>query len=118
MSRGERDSVVVLAGTYGEAGALERFGPALGLPLPVSAHNSYWYWRRPHDDGATVVAVRQTPAYLDRWFRHCEVAARVDNGLGVDNEAQGKPISVCRGLRGSWRTVWPQMRSSLQCRRS
>lgn len=110
LPRSERDSVVVLTATYGEAGALERFGPAHGLPLPVSAHNNYWYWRRPHDDEATVVAVRLPLPYLRRWFERCDVVARVDNGLGIENEAQGKPISVCRGLRGPWRTVWEEMR--------
>jgi hypothetical protein len=27
---------------YGEAGAMEYFGPELGLPPVLSAHNSYW----------------------------------------------------------------------------
>ena len=28
----------------------------------------------------------------------------------VDNEVQGEPILVCRGLRGTWPSVWERMR--------
>lgn len=103
----ERDRVVLLAGTYGEAGALDRYGPTVGLPEVYSGHNSYWHWRRPRDDDATVVAVRVPGDLLDRHFQHCEQVATVDNGLGIDNEAQGQPVRVCRGLNGSWAEVWP-----------
>ena len=42
----ERDSVVILTGSYGEAGAIDRFGPALGLPPAFSPHNSYADFRQ------------------------------------------------------------------------
>ena len=107
----EQDGVVLLTGSYGEAGALERFGADHGLPPPFSPHNHYAYFRRPTDDRATVVTVRISPGgRLDQWFESCEVVDHVDNGLGVDNEVQGQPIMVCRGLLGTWEEVWPQLR--------
>lgn len=107
----EQENVVLLTGSYGEAGALERFGPAYGLPEPFSPHNHYAYFRRPTDDDATVVTVRLSPGdRLDPWFDSCEVVAHVDNGLDVENEVQGQPIMVCRGLLGTWEQVWPQLR--------
>ena len=36
----ERDSVVLLTGNYGEAGAIDHFGPAAGLPPAYSGHNA------------------------------------------------------------------------------
>jgi hypothetical protein len=57
-----------------------------------------------------VVAVRFRPEYLDRFFESCEVVAHVDNGFDIDNEAQGQPIYVCRGLRGRWEDLEPEMR--------
>lgn len=106
----EQDDVVPLTGTYGEAGALDRFGADHGLPAPFSPHNNYAYFRQPTDDGATVVAVRFAPdGRLDPWFESCEVVDHVDNGLGVENEAQGQPIMVCRDLLGTWDEVWPQL---------
>ena len=40
----------------------------------------------------------------------CRQVATVDNGQGVNNEVQGKPILVCHGLRGDWAEVWKRMR--------
>jgi 4-amino-4-deoxy-L-arabinose transferase-like glycosyltransferase len=107
---GERGSVVLLTGSYGEAGALDRFGPSRGLPPAYSPHNSYADFRRPTDDGATVVAVRLPHDRLAPHFERCELVEAVDNGLGVDNEVQGTPIHVCRGLRGSWEATWEELR--------
>jgi 4-amino-4-deoxy-L-arabinose transferase-like glycosyltransferase len=110
LPAGERDHVVILTASYGEAGAVDRFGAALGLPPAYSAHNGYYDFRRPQDDGATVVAVRYEPDELAPYFADCAGVARVDNGRGVDNEAQGTPIVVCRGLRHPWSETWPRLR--------
>lgn len=40
----DRDRACVFTGNYGEAGAIDHFGPALGLPPAISGHNSYWLW--------------------------------------------------------------------------
>lgn len=106
----EAERAIVLTGTYGEAGALDRYGPEAALPTVYSGHNGYWSWRRPTDDAATVVAVRLSPAFLDEHFRTCTPAGTVDNGMGVDNEVRGAPITVCRGLRGTWAQRWPEFR--------
>lgn len=106
----EAGGAIVLTGSYGEAGALDRYGPSLDLPTVYSGHNSYWSWRRPTDDDATVVAVRLPRSFLARHFRSCRPATTVDNGFGIDNEAQGAPITVCRGLVGTWGQVWPDFR--------
>lgn len=106
----ERDDVVLLTGSYGEAGALDRFGPALGLPTAYSAHNSYADFRQPNNESATVVALRYDAVHLSRHFDDCDVVAIVDNGYDIVNEVQGTPILVCRGLRGTWPEVWEQLR--------
>jgi 4-amino-4-deoxy-L-arabinose transferase-like glycosyltransferase len=106
----ERQHVVLLTGSYGEAGALDHFGPALGLPPAYSPHNSYADFRQPTDADATVVAVRFSRDELMRYFDQCTQVATVDNGLGIDNEVQGTPIMVCRGLRGTWPVVWDELR--------
>lgn len=47
---------------------------------------------------------------LARNFHTCRRATTIDNGLGVDNEAQGQPLWVCHGLNGSWAEAWPAFR--------
>jgi len=68
----ERSSVMLLAATYGEAGALDRFGGSYGLPHPFSGHNSHADFRQPTDDAATVVAVRYRATALAPYFERCE----------------------------------------------
>jgi hypothetical protein len=105
----ERATAVVLTGSYGEAGALDRVRTQLGLPHVYSPHNSYADFGRPHDDSATVVAVRFTPAYLHRYFTDCRPAGTVRNAKGIHNEVAGTPITVCRGLRRPWPDTWRDM---------
>ena len=106
----ERRSVVLLTDTYGEAGAIAGYGRARGLPPVYSPHNSYADFGRPTDASATVVAVRFRPDELAPYFRRCRQVDTVDNGLGIDNEAQGTPIVVCRGLQRGWEATWEQLR--------
>jgi hypothetical protein len=106
----ERSHVMILTGSYGEAGAIDRFGPTRGLPPAFSPHNSYWYFRQPTDGDATVVAVRWELSELDPYFRTCQQVGVVDNGLGVQNEVQGQPIVVCHGLRRPWPVTWRRMK--------
>src|SRR5207302_8705335 len=40
----DRQGAMVLASNYGEAGALDLYGPGLGLPSVVSPHLTYYYW--------------------------------------------------------------------------
>ncbi|MCB1058156.1 MAG: glycosyltransferase family 39 protein [Acidobacteria bacterium] len=40
----DRAQACVYTQNYGEAGAIDFFGPELGLPPATSGHNNYWYW--------------------------------------------------------------------------
>jgi len=105
--RGTR--AVIVTRNYGEAGAIDRYGPGLGLPHAHSGHNAYGDWGSPPNGSAPVVAVGLPPRELAQ-LRTCRVAARIDNGLGVDNDEQGTRVLVCRGPVGSWSHVWPALR--------
>ncbi|MGK5551471.1 ArnT family glycosyltransferase [Actinomadura kijaniata] len=107
----ERARATILTSNYGEAGAIDRYGPALGLPRPHSGHNGYWYFGRPADTGGpTIVVGPDSAAPLTRFWTQVTVAGRVDNGVGLDNEEQGKPVFVCRGQREPWARLWPKLR--------
>ncbi|HEX6470668.1 MAG TPA: glycosyltransferase family 39 protein [Streptosporangiaceae bacterium] len=114
LPNGERAQAILLMSNYGEAGALDRYGKAFGLPRPYSGHNGYWYFGRPPDTGGPTIVVGPDaaagPAYLHRFWTDVTIAGRIDNGAGLDNEEQGKPIWVCRGQRAPWPALWPQLR--------
>ena len=100
--------VAVLAHNYGEAGAVDRYLPS--LRPAYSGHNAYWDLGPPPDDATAVIVVGYAPEQLGAWFGRVEPAARIDNGVGLDNEEQGVRVWVARDRRAPWRELWPQLR--------
>jgi 4-amino-4-deoxy-L-arabinose transferase-like glycosyltransferase len=105
----ERAHAVVYASNYGEAGAINRYGPGDGLPAVYSGHNQLVDEGRPPDATTTVVFVGGQYDDAGRWFGSCTVKAHLENQLGVDNEEQGKPVAVCRGPKAPWPQLWPRL---------
>jgi 4-amino-4-deoxy-L-arabinose transferase-like glycosyltransferase len=106
----EQASTAVLTTSYAEAGAVDRFGPALGLPQAYSGHDGFWYWGPPPASATTVVAVGFERATLERSFGSVRLARLLNDRLGVDNDNQGAPVWICRQPRGSWRALWPRFK--------
>lgn len=96
----ERRRARVLAGSYGEAGALEVLGRPLGLPPVVSGHNSYWTWSAPLPADAVVVvaSARTRDEDLARAFEHVETHGAVRCALCLPAQRDA-PIRVARALR-------------------
>jgi 4-amino-4-deoxy-L-arabinose transferase-like glycosyltransferase len=109
LPEGRRRGAVILARNYGEAGAIDRYGPALGLAHAYSGHNAYGDWEPPPDGAAPVVAVGLRPGEAAH-LRACRVAARIDNRAGVDNDERGKAVMICGGPRRPWSQEWPALR--------
>ncbi|MEV7771733.1 glycosyltransferase family 39 protein [Kitasatospora sp. NPDC086791] len=106
----EKARAVLLAGNFGEAGALDRFGGKYHLPEVYSGHNELHNWGPPPASADVVVTVGVDQARLTADFERCTAAAKLDNGLDIDNPEQGRQISVCRGPRAPWKTLWPAYR--------
>lgn len=104
----ERDRTGILAGNYGEAGALNLYGPSLGLPRTMSLTNSFWY--RGYDSRLpqTVILTGFDFNEGKRLFDSCVVAAKNTNPFGVENEeSRDHPdILLCRTLRMPWPVYW------------
>ncbi|MFE5670938.1 glycosyltransferase family 39 protein [Agromyces sp. NPDC056523] len=100
----------IVAANYGEAGALDRFGPALGVSADrvFSGHNELWFAARPTDGADAAIFVGYSPAFVGPLFESCEVRRLLDNDVDVDNEEQRLPITVCTGMRMPWSEAWPR----------
>lgn len=106
----DRQHAVLLAANYGEAGALDRFGPALGLPQAYSGHNSYWWWGPPHEPRGVTIAVGYDACPLAGAWGDVTLAAVNHNAWNVSNDEQGARISICRAQRAPWAALWPRLR--------
>lgn len=101
---------IVLTANYGEAGAIDRYGPELGLPRAYSGHNAYADWGPPPGDSGPVIVVGYSQEAAARHLDGCKVAAHIDNREDVDNEEQDGPVLVCTGPDRPWSELWPTLR--------
>ena len=105
-----RSRTTLLTSNYGEAGAIERFGPADGLPTAYSGSNNFWLWGPPPARDTAAIAVGMDPGFLRREFAHVRRIGTFENGLGVSDDEQGAAIYLATGLRSSWARAWPAFR--------
>ena len=106
----QRRQTTILTGNYGEAGAIGRYGPGLGLPPMYSGANNFWLWGPPPAADTAAIAVNVDPALLRREFTRVRRVATFWNGLGVSDDEQGAEVFVATGLRSSWAQAWPAFR--------
>jgi 4-amino-4-deoxy-L-arabinose transferase-like glycosyltransferase len=107
---GDRANATLFASNYGEAGAIERYGAAHGLPTVYATHMSYYDWRRPPDSNTgPVLLIEIVPAPLrEQHFRDCTQVGTVNSP--VSNDEDGTLLVLCSGPTEPWSTLWPKIR--------
>jgi 4-amino-4-deoxy-L-arabinose transferase-like glycosyltransferase len=108
LPEAERREAVILAGNYGEAGAIDLFGPKLGLPPAVSPTGSYWFFGPGDLPGRTVVLIGPTREDLAPFFDSLEVAGHAGDPWAVAEE-RDLTIFVARRPRQTLQEVWPAL---------
>jgi 4-amino-4-deoxy-L-arabinose transferase-like glycosyltransferase len=107
----QRATGLVLTQNYGEAGAIDRYGPARGLPAAYSGHNGFADWAQPFGQAGPVLLVGYSnDSQRGRLFGACQQKATLDNGLGLDTQEQGVPIWVCGQPPRPWAETWQDVR--------
>ena len=108
----ERARVGILAGNYGEVGALNLYGEKFGLPRAISGVNSSWERGYGNPAPETVIVVGYPREFLEGEFASCVVGGRTWNRYGVMNEetVEDPEIFACRGLKESWKEFWGKAR--------
>lgn len=105
----ERAVASISGNNYGQAAAIDFFGPKYGLPKAISTHNSYWYWGPRDYTGEVFITVGVRPEALQRAFESVELAAVIEHPYVVWYETN-QPVYVWRHMLLSLREVWPRMR--------
>ncbi len=101
-------SAVILTANYGEAGAIDRFGPERNMPPAYSGHNSYADVRQPSgSNGPVLVVGYRNPG---EFLAGCVMLDPIEMPHDIDNEEQGAPLWRCDGPRRPWDLLWPELR--------
>jgi hypothetical protein len=101
----ERARTAIFANSYGQAGAIDYFGPKYGLPKAISNHQNYWYWG-PRDYNGEIVIVLGSDGKGDReHFKTVEVAGYTYHPYSRLDEHFD--ILLCRGLNQNLQILWP-----------
>ena len=110
----ERAGLGILAGNYGEAGAINLYGPTYGLPTAISGMNTYWLRGYGDPPPQTLIVVGFPEQELKRIFLGCQAAGQITNRFGIQNVESGDDpvvainpvIYICRNLRQPWPEFW------------
>ena len=105
LSADEQSRVAILAENYGEAGAIDYFGPALGLPHAISGHNNYYLWGPQRYTGDVVIAVGMPLQVLKTIFGQVDVAATINDDYAIPEESN-LTVYICRKPKMSLRQAW------------
>ena len=105
----ERARAVFFAPNYGEAAALDIYGPALGGPPAISAHNSYFLWGPRGASGDVVITLGREDARFDRFYDDARAVGRTDTAYAMPFE-NGLTIWVLRRPRAPLAKVWVSLK--------
>jgi hypothetical protein len=104
----ERANAVIFANNYGEAGAVNLFGPKHGLPPAVSAHQTHFFWGPRGLMGEVAIVLQDDRESLERVCASVEEAGGHYHPWGMAEE--NNPIFVCRGLDPPLPELWPRLK--------
>lgn len=105
-----RAHTAIYADTYGDAGALDFFGPRYGLPPSISSQNNYYLWGTRGYDGSTLVAIGATRIdLLRRYYRSVTLARTSAEPYKWVVEGPA-PIYICRDPIAPLSQIWPHLR--------
>jgi len=108
----DRARLGILTGNYGEAGAVNLYGPQFGLPTAISGTNSFWLRGYGNPPPQTLIVLGMSRQFVEENFVSCELAAHPWNRHNVKNEEteEHPEIYLCRGLKQPWPEFWRNFR--------
>ncbi len=113
----EQSRAAIFAANYGEASAIDFFGPRYGLPKAICPNQTCFYWGPRQYTGDVMLVLGLNDAVLntsdrrkqlEAAFRSVEYGPRVEHPYSMTWEHY--PIVIARGLKWPLARVWPRLR--------
>jgi hypothetical protein len=98
----------VVAAIFGQAGAIDLFGPKYGLPPAISGHQTYFLWGPRGYTGESMIVMADRQEVLGSLFAEIRKVARVEHQYSMPYEHFD--VFYCRGLKPSMDELWPRVK--------
>ena len=104
-----RAKTAIFAQNYGQAGAIDFFGPAYGLPKAISGHQNYFFWGPRDFTGESVIVLQGRLEKLQDQFATVTKVATVYHPYSMPSEHFD--VFYCQDLKWPLREIWPRLKS-------
>jgi hypothetical protein len=104
-----RSKTAIFAQNYGQAGAIDLFGPKYGLPSAISGHQSYFLWGPHGYTGESVIVMAGRQPDLESRFAAVQKVASVYHPYSMPYEHFD--VFYCSGLKQPLNEIWPQVKN-------
>ena len=106
LSPEEKARTAIFANNYGDAGAIDFFGPKYGLPKSIGNHQSYWLWGPRQYTGESLIVLG------DDDERNMQTKCTSYSIIGTGQYPLSRPdewnnIYHCRGFKWNLQQIWP-----------
>ena len=109
----DKKRAAIFCQNYGEAGAIDFFGPKFGVPPAISGHQNYFLWG-PRDWTGEVALVLDTDDVDEReQFASVEDLGQIVSSPWAMPFERRTHIYLCRGLKANVREFWPRVKKWL-----
>ena len=109
LSPAERSDCGIFAQDYGQAGAIDFFGPRYGLPPSLSGHQTWFLWGPGPYSGNCMIVLDDTRENLEALWKNVQyVGTSADNPYALEKQID---VYICRGKKfESWPKFWPEVK--------
>jgi hypothetical protein len=105
----ERAKAAIFARNYGEAGAIDFFGPHHDLSKAICGHQNYYLWGPRSYTGEVIILLGFSPDLAHRICSSVEEAGTVGHPYAMAEEHY--TIFICRDLKRGLQESWPTWKS-------
>ncbi len=105
----DRAKTAIFSNGWGEAAAVDFYGPRYGLPPAISKHNQYWLWGPRNYTGEIMIILRSDGDNEHRVFSSVQDAGHVEHPYARRDEYF--TIWLCRGPKFNLQEVWPKLKT-------
>ncbi len=103
-----RAHTAIFAQNYGQAGAVDLFGPKYGLPPAIGTHQSYFLWGPREYNGQSMIVMDDRQENLEKLFTSVRKAGSVYHPYSMPY--QHFDIFYCQGVHPPLQELWPRLK--------